>query len=168
MTVRKITIDGTIQTHGVRFRSSICEAIMLPHDGSGGLMLNPNRARPPSITITVATPSSEMESMAGTTLGSSLSTRDTVFIDTSAHLPKHFPERFVYWMQRNLQDKVLYASDYPHWDFDLPSTIYDLPWLSEKAKHNILGGTAAKLFKLPPRNAKQEENLKKYGNLVTA
>ncbi len=40
------------------------------------------------------------------------------------------------------ENKLLYASDYPHWDFDLPRTIYDLPFLSEKAKHNILGGTA--------------------------
>jgi uncharacterized protein len=66
------------------------------------------------------------------------------------------------------ENHLLYSSDYPHWDFDLPSTIYDLPFLSEKAKHNILGGTAARLFKLPPRNEKQRENLLKYGNLVTA
>ena len=54
----------------------------------------------------------------------------------------------------NAETQLLYSSDYPHWDFDLPSTIYDLPFLSEKAKHNILGGTAARLFKLPPRNKK--------------
>lgn len=66
----------------------------------------------------------------------------------------------------NAETQLLYASDYPHWDFDLPSTIYDLPFLSEKAKHNILGGTAARLFKLPPRNEKQRENLIKYGNLA--
>jgi predicted TIM-barrel fold metal-dependent hydrolase len=66
----------------------------------------------------------------------------------------------------NAETQLLYASDYPHWDFDLPSTIYDLPFLSDKAKHNILGGTAAKLFKLPPRNEKQRENLIKYGNLA--
>jgi predicted TIM-barrel fold metal-dependent hydrolase len=42
---------------------------------------------------------------------------------------------------------LLYASDYPHWDFDQPSTIWDLPFISQKAKHNILGGTAARLFK---------------------
>ena len=53
----------------------------------------------------------------------------------------------------NAETQLLYASDYPHWDFDLPSPIWDLPFLSEKAKHNILGGTAARLFKLPPRNA---------------
>ena len=66
----------------------------------------------------------------------------------------------------NAETQLLYASDYPHWDFDLPSTIYDRPWLSEKAKHNILGGTAARLFKLPGRNAKQVENLKKFGNVA--
>jgi len=68
----------------------------------------------------------------------------------------------------NAETQLLYSSDYPHWDFDLPSTIYDLPFLSEKAKHNILGGTAARLFKLAPRNDKQKANLEKYGNLVTA
>jgi predicted TIM-barrel fold metal-dependent hydrolase len=66
----------------------------------------------------------------------------------------------------NAETQLMYASDYPHWDFDLPSTIYDLPFLSEKAKHNILGGTAARVFKLPPRNEKQRENLVKYGNLA--
>jgi len=66
----------------------------------------------------------------------------------------------------NAETQLLYASDYPHWDFDLPSTIWDLPFLSEKAKHNILGGTAARLFKLPPRNEKQKENLIKFGNLT--
>ena len=45
-------------------------------------------------------------------------------------------------------------------------TIWDLPFLSEKGKHNILGGTAARLFKLAPRNEKQKENLKRFGNLV--
>jgi uncharacterized protein len=66
----------------------------------------------------------------------------------------------------NAETQLLYSSDYPHWDFDLPSTIFDLPFLTEKARHNILGGTAARLFKLPPRNDKQRENLKKHGNLA--
>jgi hypothetical protein len=66
----------------------------------------------------------------------------------------------------NAETQLMYASDYPHWDFDLPSTIFDLPFLSEKAKHNILGGTAARLFKLPPRNDKQRQNLQRFGNLV--
>jgi predicted TIM-barrel fold metal-dependent hydrolase len=65
----------------------------------------------------------------------------------------------------NAETQLLWSSDYPHWDFDLPTVIWDLPFLSEKAKHNILGGTAARLFKLPPRTDKQRENLKRFGNL---
>jgi predicted TIM-barrel fold metal-dependent hydrolase len=68
----------------------------------------------------------------------------------------------------NAETQLMYSSDYPHWDFDLPATISDLPFLSEKAKHNILGGTAARLFKLPPRNEKQKENLIKFGNHTAA
>jgi len=64
----------------------------------------------------------------------------------------------------NAETQLLYASDYPHWDFDLPSTIYDLPFLTDKARHNILGGTAARLFGLQPRNEAQKQNLIKYGN----
>ena len=45
---------------------------------------------------------------------------------------------------------MLYSSDYPHWDMDLPSVIYDLPFLTEQAKRNILGETARKLFDLEP------------------
>jgi uncharacterized protein len=65
----------------------------------------------------------------------------------------------------NAETQLLYASDYPHWDFDLPSAIWDLPFLNERAKHNILGGTAARLFKLPPRNENQRNNLVRYDNL---
>ena len=50
----------------------------------------------------------------------------------------------------NAETQLMYASDYPHWDMDLPSTIYDLPFLSEQAKRNILGGNAIKLFNLEP------------------
>lgn len=47
------------------------------------------------------------------------------------------------------ETQLLYASDWPHWDFDLPSQIYDLPFLSEDAKRRILGGNAIELFGLP-------------------
>jgi predicted TIM-barrel fold metal-dependent hydrolase len=45
--------------------------------------------------------------------------------------------------------QLLYASDWPHWDFDLPSRIFDLPFLDEPTKRQILGGNAARIFKLP-------------------
>jgi uncharacterized protein len=46
--------------------------------------------------------------------------------------------------------QLCFSTDYPHWDFDLPATVYDLPFLSEQSKRNILGGNAAKLFGLGP------------------
>ena len=42
--------------------------------------------------------------------------------------------------------QLLYSSDYLHWDMDLPSAIYDLPFLSEEAKRNTLGSNAQQLF----------------------
>ncbi len=50
----------------------------------------------------------------------------------------------------NAETQLMYASDYPHWDMDLPSTIYDLPFLSEQGKRNILGGNAKRFFNLEP------------------
>lgn len=50
----------------------------------------------------------------------------------------------------NADTQLLYSSDYPHWDMDLPSTIYDLAFLDKGAKRNILGGNAQKLFNLDP------------------
>ena len=42
--------------------------------------------------------------------------------------------------------QLLYSSDWPHWDFDLPGTVFDLPFLDEEARRNILGLNAARLF----------------------
>ena len=52
----------------------------------------------------------------------------------------------------NADTQLLYASDWPHWDFDAPSSITKLPFLNEQAKRNILGLSAARLFGLevPP------------------
>jgi len=54
----------------------------------------------------------------------------------------------------NAETQLLYASDWPHQDFDLPSSIFDLPFLSEQGKRNILGETALKLFNLERPNGK--------------
>ena len=48
----------------------------------------------------------------------------------------------------NAKDQLLFSSDWPHFDFDTPSVIYDLPFLDEQSKRNILGLNAAKLFNL--------------------
>ena len=48
----------------------------------------------------------------------------------------------------NAESQLLWCSDYPHWDMDVPSIIWDLPFLDEKAKRNILGENARALFDL--------------------
>jgi uncharacterized protein len=48
----------------------------------------------------------------------------------------------------NADTQLLYASDWPHWDFDPPSAITTLPFLNEQAKRNILGLNAARIFNL--------------------
>ena len=55
----------------------------------------------------------------------------------------------------NAETQLMWSSDYPHWDFDLPSVIYDLPFLSETGRRNILGGTAARVLGLDPRPVKK-------------
>lgn len=48
----------------------------------------------------------------------------------------------------NAETQLLYSSDYPHWDMDLPSTIWDLDFLTEQGKRNILGENAMRVFNL--------------------
>jgi predicted TIM-barrel fold metal-dependent hydrolase len=51
----------------------------------------------------------------------------------------------------NAETQLMYASDYPHWDFDPPSVIYDLPFLDDPAKRQILGENARRVFRLDER-----------------
>ena len=51
----------------------------------------------------------------------------------------------------NADTQLLYASDWPHWDFDPPRAITTLPFLNEQAKRNILGLNAARIFNLDVR-----------------
>jgi predicted TIM-barrel fold metal-dependent hydrolase len=48
----------------------------------------------------------------------------------------------------NAKTQLLYASDWPHWDFDLPAKVVDLPFLDDEARRNILGLNAARIFGL--------------------
>src|SRR6202051_2121241 len=53
--------------------------------------------------------------------------------------------------------QLLFASDWPHWDFDLPNSITTLPFLNEQAKRNILGFNSARLFNLEVPKPKQQK-----------
>jgi predicted TIM-barrel fold metal-dependent hydrolase len=46
------------------------------------------------------------------------------------------------------ENTLMYSSDWPHWDFDVPGRIASLPFVGEHAKRNILGETARKVFEL--------------------
>ena len=48
----------------------------------------------------------------------------------------------------NARTQLLYASDWPHWDFDPPSVIWDIPFLDDEARKNILGLNAKRIFDL--------------------
>jgi predicted TIM-barrel fold metal-dependent hydrolase len=52
----------------------------------------------------------------------------------------------------NAREQLLWASDWPHQDWDPPFKIWDIPFLDESAKRNILGENARRLFKLPEVN----------------
>ena len=57
------------------------------------------------------------------------------------------------------ETQLLYASDWPHWDFDAPSSITKLPFLNEQAKRSILGLNAARLFGLEVPAAKSGKKM---------
>jgi predicted TIM-barrel fold metal-dependent hydrolase len=46
------------------------------------------------------------------------------------------------------ENQVLFASDWPHHDFDHPRQIFDLP-MSPEAKRKIMGENALRLFNIP-------------------
>jgi predicted TIM-barrel fold metal-dependent hydrolase len=63
------------------------------------------------------------------------------------------------------ETQLLFASDWPHWDFDLPASITSLPFLNEQAKRNILGLNAAHLFNLEvPKHKSSRPGVKKAPN----
>ena len=55
------------------------------------------------------------------------------------------------------ETQLLFASDWPHWDFDLPTRSPTCRSSTKQAKRNILGLNAARLFSLevPPNKLAQ-------------
>lgn len=47
----------------------------------------------------------------------------------------------------NAGSQLLYSSDWPHWDFEVPARIVGLPFLDEQQKRNILGENARRVFR---------------------
>jgi predicted TIM-barrel fold metal-dependent hydrolase len=60
----------------------------------------------------------------------------------------------------NAGTQLLYASDWPHWDFDVPGRLFDLPFLDDQSRRNILGINAARVFNLEiPAKYRQPHNV---------
>jgi len=74
--------------------------------------------------------------------------RDMFYTSQPLEVPDDLEALEMTFRMIGAETQLLYASDYPHWDMDLPSVIYDLPFLDEKAKRNILGENARRLFSL--------------------
>ena len=58
----------------------------------------------------------------------------------------------------NAENRLLYSSDYPHQDFDLPSVIIDMLGMSDAGKKRVLGTNAAELFGLPDIKLQERPN----------
>jgi hypothetical protein len=84
--------------------------------------------------------------------------------------PSHYMRRMFYWSQPlerpenmaalevafdsiNAATELVWGSNFLAHDFDLPATIWDLPFLSLDAKKAILGGNAMRLFSIKPESA---------------
>jgi predicted TIM-barrel fold metal-dependent hydrolase len=48
------------------------------------------------------------------------------------------------------RSQILFASDFPHWDFDLPSSLFDLGFLSDAERRDVMAGNAIRALRLDP------------------
>jgi predicted TIM-barrel fold metal-dependent hydrolase len=72
-----------------------------------------------------------------------------VYLDTSAHLPKHFPPPFVQFMRTFGKDKCLFASDWPLLPVERPlAQVDEHCGLSDEARRKFLRDNALRAFKL--------------------
>ena len=70
-------------------------------------------------------------------------TQPLEILDNPSHMQTFFE-------MANGENRFMYASDYPHQDFDLPQSIWDLGFIDERVKRRILGENAMELFGLDP------------------
>ena len=48
----------------------------------------------------------------------------------------------------NGYETTMFASDWPHHDFDHPRAVYKLPWSTEKIRRGVMGENALEFFKI--------------------
>ena len=71
-----------------------------------------------------------------------------VWIDTSAHVPKHYPPAFVHFMKTFGKTKVCFATDYPLLQWERVLGEIDELGLSPEVRQRFLRDNALAAFKL--------------------
>ncbi|CAN7443017.1 amidohydrolase family protein [Paenibacillus sp. LjRoot56] len=80
--------------------------------------------------------------------------REHVYVTTQPIEEPDAPEHLVHIIQMcKMEDRILYSSDYPHWDFDHPKMV--LSAFPKELRKKVQGGNAAALYGLH-----KKENLK--------
>jgi predicted TIM-barrel fold metal-dependent hydrolase len=72
-----------------------------------------------------------------------------VWVDTSAHVPKHYPPAFVHFMKTFGKDKVCFATDYPLLQWSRVLKEVEALDLSPEGQRKFLRENALRAFKLP-------------------
>jgi len=71
---------------------------------------------------------------------------DNVKFSTQAFPEPEHPEELVEMFERYLSDSLMFATDYPHWDFDRPASVFST--LSEEKKRKLFYENAASVLRL--------------------
>lgn len=72
-----------------------------------------------------------------------------VWIDTSAHVPKHYPAPFVHFLKTFGKTKVCFATDYPLLRWERVLEEVDALGLPDEVRRRFLHDNAREAFKLP-------------------
>lgn len=73
---------------------------------------------------------------------------DNVYIDTSAYLPRYYPQQLLQFMRTYGQDKVLFGSNFPQLSLERCLRQIDELALPEAVREKFLRGNARHVFKL--------------------
>lgn len=74
--------------------------------------------------------------------------REQVWLTTQPVEEPDRPEQLIQVFERIGQDRLLFATDYPHWDYDDPARAFPAP-LPDALRRRVYGGNARELYGLP-------------------
>jgi uncharacterized protein len=76
--------------------------------------------------------------------------RDHIWLTTQPVEEPHRPEQFLELLEQgNLYDRLMFATDYPHWDFDAPSDVLPKIAMPDGFEQKLMYETALGFYRLP-------------------